>query len=75
MNQTDAILLDVAAAHINRPRDGRLETVAKERTGLSATRAWQRINALLDDSEANAAYPMLMGTLRARRDRARRVVA
>lgn len=71
MNETDAILLDTVGEHINRPRDGRLESAMKERTGLTPTRAWQRVNALLADPEALAAYPLVLGTLRRRRERGR----
>lgn len=69
MNQSDALLLDVVAEHINHPRDGRLERAIAERTGMSATRAWQRVNILLDDERAWSAYPVELGVLRSRRDR------
>ncbi len=69
MNETDRQLLDVIAEHINRPRDGRLERAVSASTGLSPTRTWQRVNVLLDDEDAWAAYPIAMGVLRQRRDR------
>ncbi len=72
MTPVDEQLLDVIAQHINHPRDGRLEQAVTERTGLSPTRAWQRVNVLLDDEDAWAAYPIAMGVLRSRRDRGSR---
>lgn len=69
MTPTDATLLEVVAAHINRPRDGRMETAMTEATGLSPTRAWQRINRLLEDPDAWAAHPLTLGTLRRRQSR------
>ncbi len=72
MTPLDGQLLEVVAENINRPRDGRLEQVITERTGLSATRAWQRVNVLLEDPEALAAHPHVLATLRSRRERLRR---
>ncbi|CAN7193336.1 DUF3263 domain-containing protein [Knoellia sp. LjRoot47] len=75
MTPQDEQLLEAIGEHLNRGRDGRLESVMAERTGLSAVRSWQRVNALLDDAEAWAAYPIVMGVLRSRRDRGRRCAA
>lgn len=72
MTPQDEQLLEVVAEHVNRARDGRLETAIRERTGMSSARAWQRVNALLEDEEAWAAYPVAMRTLRSRRESGRR---
>lgn len=75
MNQTDAILMDAIAEHLNRPRDGRLEQVVKERTGMSPTRLWARVNVLLDDPDVCRTYPSVVRILRSRQARGRRSAA
>lgn len=70
--------LDVAVLEAERTRPAMTEgerTVVALELGLSATRYAQRLNRLLDEPTAAAAYPMLVSRLRrlrARRSRARR---
>lgn len=53
----------------NAPRSlGRKEEAIRAEFGLSPTRYYQRLNALIDAPEANAAHPLLMARLRRRRD-------
>lgn len=72
MTPTDAVLLDIVSAHLSRPRDGRLERDAMDRLGMSPTRLWARVNALLRAAEAWEAHPVTLGVLRSRRERGRR---
>jgi hypothetical protein len=70
--------LDVALLEVERARPAMTEgerTVVARELGLSATRYAQRLNRLLDDPAAAAAYPMLVSRLRrlrARHSRRRR---
>jgi hypothetical protein len=45
-------------------RRGEKEQAVRDELDLSATRYYQRLNALLDDPEALAADPVLVGRLR-----------
>ncbi|TDC23711.1 DUF3263 domain-containing protein [Streptomyces sp. 8K308] len=53
------------------PRAGAKERVIRERLGLSPTRYYQLLNALLDDPAALAHDPVTVNRLRARRARQR----
>ena len=50
-------------------RAGEKERRVRENLGLSATEYYQRLNALLDRSEALAEYPVVVNRLRRIRDR------
>lgn len=47
---------------------GRKEEAIRTELGLSPTRYYQRLNALIDVPAAIAAYPLLLSRLRRRRD-------
>ncbi|MFD5321187.1 DUF3263 domain-containing protein [Streptomyces sp. NPDC127098] len=53
------------------PRAGAKERAIRERLGISPTRYYQRLNALLDDPAALAHDPVTINRLRARRARQR----
>lgn len=67
MTPVDQALLDVQRRHANTTTPGVLERAMTEATGLSPTRAYQRLNALLDDEEAWAHDPVTVSLLRRRR--------
>lgn len=73
MTGQDRALVAAYAAHLGvRDEVGRLEAFGV--LGLSVTRAFQRLNHLLDDPDAWAHDPATMGLLLRRREaRARRV--
>ncbi|TNM64358.1 DUF3263 domain-containing protein [Streptomyces sp. NP160] len=63
--------LDLAVLAVERRtfrRRGEKEQAVRDELDLSATRYYQRLNALLDDPEALAADPVLVGRLRRLRD-------
>ena len=70
LNDRDRATLDLAAAHY--AHAGRREHDIAETFGESAARFWQRVNALLDQPEAEAAMPAVVRRLRRLRE-ARRV--
>lgn len=51
---------------------GRRDQAVTEETGLTPTRAAQRVNALLDDRDALEAHPAIVNRLRRIRDQQRR---
>lgn len=71
MTDTDRALLDAWATTSGRPAGAR-EAALTEVTGLSPTRTYLRLRALLDDPEAWAYAPV---TLRLIRDQMTRVQA
>lgn len=68
MNTDDRVLLTIAGSGL---RVGWLEAEFMDRIGLTAIRAWQRINRLIDTQEAEAEFPVLVHRLRRLRDQRR----
>ncbi|MET7637314.1 DUF3263 domain-containing protein [Streptomyces sp. NPDC005438] len=69
LTDTDRAVLDLAGH--NWPHPGARERAIRERLGLSPTRYYQLLNALLDDPRALAHAPHTVHRLRARRQRHR----
>ena len=63
-------ILDFANRRFRDP--GHREQAVRDEFGFSATRYFQRLGALIDRPEAQAYSPILVKTLRARREHARR---
>lgn len=66
MTDTDRAMLDLAATSFRVP--GSMSQQIHERFGLSDTRYWQRVNALLDDPSAREYAPVLCARLARRRE-------
>ncbi|WP_341258264.1 DUF3263 domain-containing protein [Gordonia malaquae] len=62
MTDDDRRLLDFAARRFSAP--GAHAAAVREELGLSVTRYWQRVGALLDDPEAVAYSPVVVNRLR-----------
>lgn len=62
LSDTDKRLLEVAGGFYR--YEGARDQAYRDITGWTATRAVQRVNALLDDPEAMKAHPMLVKRLR-----------
>ncbi len=60
-------LLDVQREHANSTTPGTLERAMTEETGLSPTRCYQLLNALLEDEQAWQYDPLTVALLRRRR--------
>lgn len=71
LTDRDRALLDLAGREPGYALVGAFEQAVLEETGLSPTRFWQRINALLDEPAAWEYAPVVCGRL-ARLRRARR---
>ena len=71
MTDTDHALLDAYTAHPARVDDGRRMNALREASGLSPTRAYQRLVWLLTDPQAWEYAPATMGLIQRRMDRAR----
>ncbi|GAB2914305.1 DUF3263 domain-containing protein [Streptomyces mayteni] len=69
LSERDRSILAVERA--SWPRAGAKERAIRERLGLSPTRYYQVLNALLDDPAALAHDPVTVNRLRARRARQR----
>lgn len=62
MDQTDARVLEFAASWWRRP--GSREQAIADRFGWTPTAYFRRLNQLLDEPAAAAAYPVVVGRLR-----------
>lgn len=62
MTDDDRRLLDFAGRRFSSP--GAHAAAVREELGLSVTRYWQRVGALLDDEEAIAYSPVVVNRLR-----------
>ena len=62
LSEPDRALLDLEAQHWHHA--GAKESVIRDSLGLSPTRYYQRLNALLDSPEALAYAPLLVNRLR-----------
>lgn len=67
MNDTDLELLHIAAAQYRHP--GAREAAFRRAAGASSARCWQIVNHLIDQPEALAAEPVIVGRLRRLRER------
>ncbi|MEO3750723.1 DUF3263 domain-containing protein [Streptomyces sp. B6B3] len=70
MSERDRAVLDFE--HRSWPGAGAKERAIRERLGISPTRYYQLLNALLDDPAALAHDPVTVNRLRRRRDARRR---
>lgn len=62
MTDDDRRLLDFAGRRFSSP--GAHAAAVREELGLSVTRYWQRVGALLDDEDAIAYSPVVVNRLR-----------
>ncbi|AXQ63901.1 helix-turn-helix DNA-binding protein [Gordonia phage Horus] len=67
MTDDDRRMLDLAGQRWNYP--GSLEQKVRDEFGISLTRFWQRVNALIDTEEALAYDPVVVNRLRRLRTR------
>ncbi|WVX88101.1 hypothetical protein SEA_LITNINMCQUEEN_44 [Gordonia phage LitninMcQueen] len=67
MTDDDRRMLDLAGQRWNYA--GSLEQMVRDEFGISLTRFWQRVNALIDTEEALAYDPVVVNRLRRLRTR------
>ncbi|QAU07196.1 DUF3263 domain-containing protein [Gordonia phage Asapag] len=67
MTDDDRRMLDLAGQRWNYA--GSLEQMVRDEFGISLTRFWQRVNALIDTEEALAYSPVVVNRLRRLRTR------
>lgn len=66
LTPTQFEILAIEREWLNRVDRGGKSTVIRERTGLSETRYYLLLSRLLDDADAIAAEPVLVGAVRRR---------
>lgn len=71
LTDTERTILDIEALHWQ--VIGAKEQAIKDRLGMSPTRYYQKLNALLETERALAADPLLVNRLRRLRDHRQRV--